>query len=85
MSFLGWRTWKGFRPENVFLTALIVDFARFYSAALGGILLIDPEILWEISTGYLGRKIRMFFVARHVSQERSRLYEDTRRFYVPVS
>lgn len=44
MSFLGWCARKGFRPENVFPAALIVHFARFYSAALGGILLIDPEI-----------------------------------------
>lgn len=44
MSFLGWCARKEFRPENVFPAALIVHFARFYSAALGGILLIDPEI-----------------------------------------
>jgi len=72
MSFSGRRARKGFHPENVFPVALIVDFVRFYSAALDGVEFCWlTQKYWEVFAVYFGKDTDVRFVARHVSRERS--------------
>lgn len=75
---------KRSRSENVFPTALIVDFAQFYSAALEGILLIDPEIYGK-SLGYLEKDTNVlrrggaFLGGRGIDS--ARILNSSRKFY----